>query len=148
MLPQVIAALLLAYPGAHGSTMRARSACDTITPPIRDGAGGVFMVSPGLNGRVAWTDATPTGRGSVVGNVFARDARGVTRSIGRRGAGPGEFRNVSSMNWRGDTLWVSDGTLRRIQGFTESGQFLVSRPKPAQTASRRDAGGRYHGWRR
>src|SRR4051794_18935210 len=32
-------------------------------------------------------------------------------TIGRRGAGPGEFQSINSFGWVGDTLWVMDGSL-------------------------------------
>jgi hypothetical protein len=37
--------------------------------------------------------------------------------LGREGAGPGEFRSVSMIGWRGDTLWVADGQLHRVTFF-------------------------------
>lgn len=39
------------------------------------------------------------------------------RVIGGEGDGPGEFRAVSAMGWRGDTLWASDGGNFRVTLF-------------------------------
>lgn len=104
--------------------MRARVACDTIRPPNSDGSGQVYLVAPGDAGRVAWTDAHPNGRAAKAAMVFVRDAHGITHAVGRAGAGPGEFRMVNMLSWRGDTLWVSDGAQERIQAFSESGRYL------------------------
>jgi hypothetical protein len=38
-------------------------------------------------------------------------------AIGRVGSGPGEFRSPSRIGWKRDTLWVYDGTLRRVTFF-------------------------------
>ena len=45
--------------------------------------------------------------------VLSPDGR-VEASIGRSGGGPGEFRSPGRLAWVGDTLWVYDGTLRRV----------------------------------
>ncbi|HEY8484047.1 MAG TPA: 6-bladed beta-propeller [Longimicrobiales bacterium] len=47
-------------------------------------------------------------------------------TIGRRGAGPGEFVSPYRMGWRGDTLWVIDGGQNRISFFGPDGAFLGS----------------------
>ncbi|MBW3572062.1 MAG: hypothetical protein KY467_13255 [Gemmatimonadetes bacterium] len=46
------------------------------------------------------------------------------RSIGREGAGPGEFESPGSLGWRGDTLWVTDPAQTRISLFRPDGTFL------------------------
>jgi hypothetical protein len=46
------------------------------------------------------------------------------RSIGREGAGPGEFERPSTLGWRGDTLWVADPALTRLALFAPDGVFL------------------------
>jgi hypothetical protein len=38
-------------------------------------------------------------------------------SVGRRGAGPGEFLGIASVGWLGDTLWVVDQQQRRTVFF-------------------------------
>jgi hypothetical protein len=43
------------------------------------------------------------------------DAQGTAlATVGRTGDGPGEFLVLSQVGWLGDTLWVSDGRLRRV----------------------------------
>ncbi|HET6681730.1 MAG TPA: 6-bladed beta-propeller [Gemmatimonadaceae bacterium] len=50
------------------------------------------------------------------------DAEGrYVRSIGHEGEGPGEYRAISSMLRRGDTLFVHDLGLRRLTAFTADG---------------------------
>lgn len=46
------------------------------------------------------------------------------RSIGREGAGPGEFDSPGALGWRGDTLWVADPAQTRISLFRPDGTFL------------------------
>ncbi len=43
--------------------------------------------------------------------------------IGRKGAGPGEFRGVARAGWRHDSLWVHDPALRRVSVFV-NGAFV------------------------
>jgi hypothetical protein len=45
--------------------------------------------------------------------------------FGRDGAGPGEFRSVSMIGWRGDTLWVADGQLHRVTFFAPGEDAVV-----------------------
>ncbi|MEX2282748.1 MAG: hypothetical protein WEE89_09725 [Gemmatimonadota bacterium] len=53
------------------------------------------------------------------------DAAGkVLKKFGRRGEGPGEFRNPALMDWRGDTLWVYDSVQRRFHLFATDGRVL------------------------
>jgi hypothetical protein len=47
-------------------------------------------------------------------------------TIGRRGRGPGEFEGTSSMWILGDTLFVYDFQLFRLNLFTEKGEFIRS----------------------
>src|SRR4051812_37158070 len=88
------------------------AACDTIRPPNANGSGMVFHVAGDGTGRVAWTDVADPRK---VPNVYVRDQRGVVRVVGRRGAGPGEFRLARHLIWRGDSLWVTDDALARFQ---------------------------------
>lgn len=44
--------------------------------------------------------------------------------FGRRGAGPGEFLQVSGLGWLGDTIWVGDGGTHRFSLFTPDGELL------------------------
>ena len=56
------------------------------------------------------------------------DARGILRRrIGRSGSGPGEFGRPVAMGWRGDTLWVADQSLRRVQFFSSDGRLIRTR---------------------
>ena len=56
------------------------------------------------------------------------DAHGTLRGrIGRSGSGPGEFGRPVAMGWRGDTLWVADQALRRVQFFSSQGRLIRTR---------------------
>ncbi len=48
------------------------------------------------------------------------------RSIGRDGEGPGELRRVGVISMSGDTIFVPDGQLRRLNAFSVKGEFLRS----------------------
>lgn len=57
---------------------------------------------------------------------------GLQYRIGRRGAGPGEFRAITSIALiRGDTLLVHDASLRRVSAFAPGGKFVSSDEAPA-----------------
>jgi hypothetical protein len=57
------------------------------------------------------------------------DAKGQNlRTIGRRGAGPGEFDAVQSFGLLADTLWVIDSNLRRLSFFSATGALLTTIP--------------------
>jgi hypothetical protein len=45
--------------------------------------------------------------------------------IGRRGDGPGEFRAIVNMGFRGDSLWVTDPLSRRLSYFALDGRLLT-----------------------
>lgn len=47
-------------------------------------------------------------------------------SVGRHGAGPGEFRFILSIEAADDSLWVFDGQLQRLSIFDGSGRFARS----------------------
>ena len=68
-------------------------------------------------------------RESVV-KVFDPSGR-LLRTLGRRGQGPGEFQLVGAIGLRADSLWVSDGGLRRVSLFSPDGRFARSIPVPA-----------------
>lgn len=58
-------------------------------------------------------------------SILQFDARGtLRRRIGRSGSGPGEFGRPVTMGWRGDTLWVADQSLRRVQFFSPEGRMI------------------------
>lgn len=67
--------------------------------------------------------------------VFSRDGRFV-RALGRAGNGPGEFRRITRLLRRGDTLVGVDGD-SRAQVFEASGR-LVRSLRPARRAGSRD----------
>jgi hypothetical protein len=50
--------------------------------------------------------------------------------FGRAGSGPGEFQNLDArrLGWVGDTLWVYDGSQRRLSWFALNGEFLRAQP--------------------
>lgn len=56
--------------------------------------------------------------------VFGDDGRH-RRTIGRRGAGPGEFDAVTAIGLVGDTLWTLDANLRRVTRFRADGELLT-----------------------
>ena len=61
-------------------------------------------------------------------SILQYDARGLLRRrIGRAGSGPGEFGRPVAMGWRGDTLWVTDQSLRRVQFFSPDGRLIRTR---------------------
>lgn len=47
-------------------------------------------------------------------------------TVGRPGAGPGEFRRISRFGWIGDTLWAVDPTFRRVTLFPPAGTEVVT----------------------
>lgn len=57
--------------------------------------------------------------------VFGADGRH-RRTIGRRGAGPGEFDAVTAIGLVGDTLWTLDSNLRRVTLFRANGELLTT----------------------
>lgn len=63
------------------------------------------------------------------------------RSIGRDGAGPGEFRLIGSLSWIGDTLVVSDLVLRRLSYFRVDGTFLRTVNDPPSSGAGLDTFG-------
>jgi hypothetical protein len=66
-----------------------------------------------LLGEIEWITRGPSGlvavsdRGSGQVHFFFPDGR-KAGAFGRRGEGPGEFTNMASSGWLGDTLWVAD----------------------------------------
>jgi len=86
---------------------------------------------PYLLSRVYAAARLPTGE-IVIGNsasaelrFFGADGRFI-RAAGRRGAGPGEFHELSSLNFcvlPGNELLVTDGGLRRLHVFSLTGGY-------------------------
>ena len=94
-------------------------ACDTLAVP---GSGLITLVAVGPNGAIAWTE------GSRATEVRVRGAGGELQTIGRNGGGPGEFRSITALGWRRDTLWSYDNRLRRAQGFVRGTALLRAVP--------------------
>lgn len=74
-----------------------------------DGAGRIYIAQP-----VEQTIRVYTRTGAYV------------RSIGRSGAGPGEFGTVERLGWRGDTLYATDPRLDRATLFSTDGRTLAT----------------------
>lgn len=63
--------------------------------------------------------------------VFDADGRHV-RTIGRKGGGPGEFEQISGMDWGPDgNLWVMDPRNSRVAVIDTAGRFLTSHRRNA-----------------
>ncbi len=70
-------------------------------------------------------------RASEIG-VFAPDGRHL-RTIGRRGGGPGEFTELYSVAWMGDTLAALDPRAGRISLLSRTGEWIGQIPHEAIT---------------
>lgn len=112
----LVAITLFARVGSGQAGMTPLS-CDAIVPPSDSGSGQFGAVAPGRGERLAWFDGQP-------GQFALRDGSGKIRLVGRQGAGPGEFDRPGFMNWIGDTLWVSDYRLHRVQFFSDTGRLI------------------------
>jgi hypothetical protein len=94
---------------------RIGSLTDTLTAFARvrsvmmDDASNLFVADMTTN-RIVMFDSTGT----------------YVRTIGRKGAGPGEYRVPGGLGWLGDTLFVLDWVNGRIGKFSETGAWLGS----------------------
>jgi len=74
----------------------------------------------------------PNGDFAIVDRMAAVrifDATGrLARTLGREGAGPGEFGRVSELLLSGDTLTIFDGRLQRLTRYRASGALLGTQP--------------------
>jgi hypothetical protein len=52
-------------------------------------------------------------------------------SVGKKGQGPGEFASITRVGWHGDSMWVSDASLRRVSWFTADGTLIRTVANPA-----------------
>ena len=78
--------------------------------------GDVVSVAVDSNGRVFLAD-------NMVLTVWEFDANGeMVDSIGRGGAGPGEFASLDNIQWLADTLYTFDASLQRLTAFPVSGE--------------------------
>jgi hypothetical protein len=76
-------------------------------------------VSVELSGSAMGTSQPPVIR------IFGADG-GYVRSIGRQGAGPGEFRSLDWIEIAGDTIFALDASARRITVFLQDGSAAGS----------------------
>lgn len=84
-------------------------ALTAIARPVLGSSGELFVPQPG--------DA----------NVRVYDSEGrLLRLIGQRGNGPGEFQQMSSVGFIGDTLYIAD--VGRVTLMSASGEYLTSEP--------------------
>lgn len=86
-------------------------------------------------GTIGWMTAHPSGA-IVVSDprerrvmIFNREGERVA-SVGRRGAGPGEFQTLSGVGWLGDTLWIGDAANRRFTFLRPNGALITTTPWP------------------
>lgn len=79
--------------------------------------GGITLGPDGLLYTLEWTE------GSIRRWTPDGEPAG---SFGRRGEGPGEFEQASSMGFFGDSLWVWDTEAYRVSYFDLDGEFLGS----------------------
>lgn len=115
----VLIVSLVVTTGLPGQSPTARGPlnCAMVAEASDSGNGRIGAVSPGEGGRLAWADG-------VESTFLVRDSRGVLHRGGHSGEGPGEFRGLLDIGWIGDTLWVSDYRLPRVQLFSDTGTFL------------------------
>ncbi|MEO5800835.1 MAG: hypothetical protein ABIS00_15445 [Gemmatimonadales bacterium] len=66
----------------------------------------------------------------VTGIRFYSPTLAATGIFGRSGEGPGEFRNINSLGWVSDTLWVDDYRLRRMTLISSAHQLIRNEPDP------------------
>jgi hypothetical protein len=56
--------------------------------------------------------------------IYLSPSGDFVRSIGRRGTGPGDFRQITGTGWLADTLWVYDSPLNRVAFLGAKGEVL------------------------
>lgn len=71
--------------------------------------------------------------------VYAPDGT-LERTIGQNGEGPGEFRTISGLGFRGDTLYASDAALNRVTFFGRDGEVIRSEQWPASMIAATNGG--------
>ncbi|HEX2209762.1 MAG TPA: hypothetical protein VHG93_18925 [Longimicrobium sp.] len=97
--------------------------------------GSMDDAGPALFGQVVAVEADPLGRVWVLERdarevrVFGPDGRHV-RTLGRRGAGPGELADPIGFAWAPDgRLWVADPGNARFTVFDTAGRYVDSHPR-------------------
>lgn len=58
--------------------------------------------------------------------VFDATSGVAIKRFGKAGEGPGEFRELSRLGWRGDSLYATDFLLQRIAMFSPAGDHLIT----------------------
>ena len=123
MIPKlkfVLSAILLWCVGGSGASAQTKY---VLTPVARvSGEAGDLTTIP-------WLSFSPSG--SVVAlqpmdgviKEFSSGGR-LIRTLGRKGAGPGEFRVLGIGGWTADTLWLYDTELDRISLYSKSGKLI------------------------
>ena len=79
-------------------------------------------------------------RGTSI-RVFSPSGQ-LVRSLGRRGQGPGEFQEVTTLGVLGDTIWAGDHTAARLTFFDLPGNVLGTTRMDSGPVLVRDAGAR------
>jgi hypothetical protein len=80
-------------------------------------------------GRVVGIEVDPQGN-IAVNQAQLREVRIYSpegqylRTVGSEGSGPGQFRSVGRMGFRGDSMWVADSPQSRITMFSPEGEVL------------------------
>jgi hypothetical protein len=105
MNPGRIAALALLF--AHCVAAQATTKTLSATPDLRIDATAENLSS------INWIGVAPNGTIAVLQPedldvLFFSPTGKRLGTYGRKGAGPGEFRNMANIGWVGDTLWVND----------------------------------------
>ena len=126
-------ALLIALTLGCDDTGRGRSADAAVQPwqlELRARIGSVDDPDLGLT-RVTQVAFGPRDRlfiaQSTEHEVRAYDLDGgLLHRIGGDGEGPGEFRTIAAIGWMHDTLFVTDGALRRFSVFDADGRYIQS----------------------
>lgn len=111
--------------------------CEAVLQPSADDDGRIEGFAPGPNGVMAWT--------TEFGATEIRVGRGLaeSRPLGRNGAGPGEFKMIYTMGWRGDSVWATDLQLSRVQFFAADGKYLSGTQLSGQQPWTPRPGGRF-----
>ena len=138
----ILATLILAacgtQPQASGGAAVADSvayACAPVLVPGPDDDGVIGHFAPGPDDLMAWTTTD-----AVLKLGTSADA---AVQVGRKGEGPGEFTWIDQLGWGGDTLYVTDLMLSRVQYFDRDGQLLGGERLPRGAGWRLTPDGRF-----
>lgn len=89
---------------------------------------------------IPWLSVSPSGILAVLQpqdqavRLFSQEGQ-LIASVGKNGAGPGEFRRMVRGGWIGDTLWVSDTQLNRVTMLGPDGRMLATVPVPMKVTA-------------